>query len=118
MRSLPSLLLAILTPACVNLLDPLLPLDEDAGVGDAGDDSSDGSTGVELCEAGAEQSMPCGNCGTMTMTCLLGDWVYGECLGEGVCAWGSEETCASGDGTRMCYSNCTWGSCDDPLLDP
>jgi hypothetical protein len=106
-------------PACVTINDPLAPLLEFDGGVDAGSDG-DAAITWTACDGGPPTTVPCGSmCGTMTVACLFGTVVFGQCEGEGACSWGDQEICGGdGDGTRICGSDCTWGSCDDPLVDP
>jgi hypothetical protein len=69
------------------------------------------------CQAGAEESAPCGKCGTMKRTCTAGcTWSdFGACSGEGECAPGQTDTqacgnCKQGTQTRTCTASCSWGS--------
>jgi hypothetical protein len=116
---LASLSLLVLAPACA-VLDPLVfPFDVDAGSdagADAGaDGAADALADLAECDGGETVTATCGNCGTAPMTCLHGSWVYGDCQGEGECAWGAEEVCgASLTGVRTCLANCTWGGCWTP----
>ncbi len=75
------------------------------------------------CEAGAQVSAACGNCGTQERTCQSDcTWgALGACSGEGVCAPGAIDTnCISGPSTdqkldpclvKECSSSCQWSAC-------
>jgi hypothetical protein len=71
------------------------------------------------CEAGAEQSQDCGNCGTQTRTCdSTCTWgAFGACGGGGDCAPGAVANDCTHEGvldpcqSRTCKTDCTWGAC-------
>jgi hypothetical protein len=64
-----------------------------------------------ICEP---QQRACGNCGMQTGTCSAsGQLVWSECVGEGVCARGSMQSCPTLDspGVQTCGDTCGWGEC-------
>jgi hypothetical protein len=55
----------------------------------------------------------CGNCGTHSRTCNNGVWsTWSTCTGQGACAPGSVQTCATTGAQLTCDTKCQWsGTC-------
>ncbi len=71
-----------------------------------------------VCSPGQQLTMPCGNCGTETITCLQScQWSVGVCNGQGACAPGAQRSVACGNcgmKTDTCGMDCQWspGACN------
>jgi len=66
---------------------------------------------ASLCENGASEQRPCGNCGTQFRVCedsAWGEWSF--CQGAGECTPGALEACGDG-GERICSTECRWDAC-------
>ncbi|UJR81563.1 hypothetical protein [Sandaracinus amylolyticus] len=111
-------------------VDASIAPDQDAGV-TPGDDASapdedasspdvDAGPPASCDSPGTVESVPCGNCGTVSRFCTAARvWEYAECEDEGVCAPGTIDQVACGNCGRQaarCTTACVWertGACTD-----